>query len=77
MKGLSLLLTLPTSFDIIKGEVPDFMNRILLGVVEALLLLWFDPSEHQKYFQNNKTYPQFFIGHNVSCQIFTFLLFVA
>ena len=34
-----MLLTSPTSFNIIKGVVPDYMHGVLLGVAKALLLI--------------------------------------
>jgi len=55
-------------FEVTKGTVPDYMHGVLLGISKALLLLWFDPSEHMTYYKENKSYPMYFIGHSVNIQ---------
>ena len=64
IKGPSYFMTLPT-FSICDGIVPDYMHGVLLGVVKKLLCLWFDATEHKKYYKINKTYPEYYIGHLV------------
>ena len=65
IKGFSLLLS-PPQFSMTKGIVPDYMHGILLGVVKCLMLLAFDPAEHKNGYKEYKTYPPYFIGHDVS-----------
>ena len=50
----------------IKGVIVDYMHGVLLGVTKSLLLIWFDPAEHHEFYKANKTYPDYFIGHEVS-----------
>ena len=59
-----MLLTLPI-FTIRKGFVPDYMHGVLLGVVKALLMLWFNAGEHRVYYKVHKIYPDYFIGYDV------------
>ena len=66
MKNVSLLFGLHPDFSVVKNVVPDYMHGVLLGVMKNLLLVWFDPSNHKKYFKKNKSYPEYFIGHMVS-----------
>ena len=42
-KGLSLLYLLP-GFDIFKGQIPDCMQRVLLGIVRQFLNIWLTSS---------------------------------
>ena len=42
------------------------MHGVLLGVTKSLLIIWFDPAEHREFYKANKTYPDYFIGHEVS-----------
>lgn len=56
-------------FSVVKGVVVDYMHGILLGVVKSTLLLWFDPAEHRHYYKTNKSYPDYFIAHDVSLLI--------
>jgi len=48
------------------GIVIDYMHGLLLGVAKSLLTLWFDVSEHKNYYAEKKSYPDYFIGHEVS-----------
>jgi len=48
------------------GIVIDYMHGLLLGVAKTLLMLWFDVSEHRNFYQERKSYPDYFIGHEVS-----------
>ena len=50
MEGLSLLLTLPIRFDIIKGVMPYYMHGILLVGVKKSLFFWFYHSDYEQYY---------------------------
>ena len=53
-------------FSIRDGIVVDYMHGILLGVGKTLLNLWFEVGDHKNYYKTHKTYPAYYIGHDVS-----------
>uniref|UniRef100_A0A7M5XKF2 Transposase domain-containing protein n=4 Tax=Clytia hemisphaerica TaxID=252671 RepID=A0A7M5XKF2_9CNID len=64
IKGPSSLHLIP-EFSITDGVVPDYMHGVLLGVAKVLVACWFDPSEHRIFYKENRTYPEYYIGHMI------------
>lgn len=53
VKGLSCLLAFK-NFNLVDGFAIDYMHNVLLGVVRAILNIWFDPRNSKKNFYLNK-----------------------
>lgn len=65
IKAVTSLLMLP-QFSVVKGVVVDYMHGVLLGVTKSILFLWFDSAEQRHFYKINKSYPDYFIAHEVS-----------
>ncbi|XP_066916658.1 uncharacterized protein [Clytia hemisphaerica] len=64
IKGATFFMALPI-FSIRDGIVVDYMHGILLGVGKTLLNLWFEVGDHKNYYKAHKTYPAYFVGHDI------------